>query len=89
MSQIYLFWNDTLHVSDGFSFQHQEFKTVHTRARKCSTPLSSYPDLTKNTFFLTGIPVVTAATAVKAVCKYRDRVPDAIRIFIRNTFLIT
>ena len=25
-----LFWNDTLHVSDGLSICHQEFKTVHT-----------------------------------------------------------
>ena len=27
---IYLFWNGTLHVSDGLSIHHQEFKTVHT-----------------------------------------------------------
>jgi len=25
-----LFWNDTLHVSDGLSAHHQEFKTLHT-----------------------------------------------------------
>jgi len=25
-----LFWNDTLHVSDGLFIHHQEFKTVHT-----------------------------------------------------------
>ena len=25
-----LFWNDSLHVSDGLSVHHQEFKTVHT-----------------------------------------------------------
>jgi len=25
-----LFWNKTLHVSDGLSVHHQEFKTVHT-----------------------------------------------------------
>jgi hypothetical protein len=25
-----LFWNNTLHVSDGLSVHHQEFKTVHT-----------------------------------------------------------
>ena len=25
-----LFWNDALHVSDGLSVYHQEFKTVHT-----------------------------------------------------------
>jgi len=25
-----LFWNDTVHVSDGLSVHHQEFKTVHT-----------------------------------------------------------
>jgi len=27
---IYLFWNHTLHVSDGLSVHHQEFKTVRT-----------------------------------------------------------
>ena len=25
-----LFWNDTLHVSDGLSVHHQEFKTLRT-----------------------------------------------------------
>ena len=25
-----LFWNDNLHVSDGGSVHHQEFKNVHT-----------------------------------------------------------
>jgi len=24
------FWNETLHVSDSFSFHHQEFSAVHT-----------------------------------------------------------
>ena len=28
-----LFWNDTLHVSDGLSFHHQEFKTLHTAVK--------------------------------------------------------
>ena len=32
-----LFWNDTLHVSDGLSFHHQEFKTVHTATGICQT----------------------------------------------------
>jgi len=27
-----LFWNNTLHASDGLSVHHQEFKTVHTAA---------------------------------------------------------
>ena len=26
----FLFWNETLHVSDSFSVNHQEFSTVHT-----------------------------------------------------------
>jgi len=30
-----LFWNDTLHVSDGLSVHHQEFKTVHTATGIC------------------------------------------------------
>jgi len=34
-----LFWNDTLHVSDGLSVHHQEFKTVglHTTTGICQT----------------------------------------------------
>jgi hypothetical protein len=36
-SQIYLFWFNTLHVSDGLSIHHQEFKTVHTATGICRT----------------------------------------------------
>jgi len=32
-----LFWNDTLHVSDGLSVHHQEFKTVYTATGICQT----------------------------------------------------
>jgi len=32
-----LFWNDTLHVSDGLSVHYQEFKTVHTATGICQT----------------------------------------------------
>jgi len=32
-----LFWNDTVHVSDGLSVHHQEFKTVHTAIGICQT----------------------------------------------------
>jgi len=32
-----LVWNYTLHVSDGLSVHHQEFKTVHTATGKCQT----------------------------------------------------
>jgi len=32
-----LFWNDTLHVSDGLSVHHQEFKTVRTATGICQT----------------------------------------------------
>jgi len=32
-----LFWNDTMHVSDGLSVHHQEFKTVHTVTGICQT----------------------------------------------------
>jgi len=32
-----LFWNDILHVSDGLSAHHQEFKTVHTATGVCQT----------------------------------------------------
>ena len=32
-----LFWNDNLHVSDGLSVHHQQFKTVHTATGICQT----------------------------------------------------
>jgi len=32
-----LFWNDTLHLSDGLSVHHQELKTVHTATGICQT----------------------------------------------------
>jgi len=32
-----LFWNDTLHVSDGLSVHRQEFKNVHTTTGICQT----------------------------------------------------
>ena len=28
-----LFWNETVHVSDGLSVYHQEFKAVHTATK--------------------------------------------------------
>ena len=34
-----LFWNKTLHVSDGLSVHHQEFKTVHTALGVCHTEI--------------------------------------------------
>jgi hypothetical protein len=32
-----LFWNNILHVSEGLSLHHQEFKTVHTATGICHT----------------------------------------------------
>jgi len=32
-----LFWNDTVHVLDGLSDHHQQFKTVHTATGICQT----------------------------------------------------
>jgi len=32
-----LFWNNTLHVSDGLSIHHQQLKTVHTATGICQT----------------------------------------------------
>ena len=32
-----LFWNDTLHVSDGLPVHHQEFKIVHKAKGICQT----------------------------------------------------
>ena len=31
---IYLFQNDTVHVSDGLSIHHREYKTVHTAEKQ-------------------------------------------------------
>jgi hypothetical protein len=36
-----LFWDDTVHVSDGLSVHHQEFKTVHTATGICQTDTAS------------------------------------------------
>jgi len=33
----FIFGNDTLHVSDGLSVHHQDFKTVHTATGVCET----------------------------------------------------
>jgi len=35
-----LFWNNTVHVSDGLSVHHQEFKTVHSATSVCQTGTS-------------------------------------------------
>jgi hypothetical protein len=32
-----LFWNNTLHVSDGLSVYHEEYKTVYTAIGICQT----------------------------------------------------
>jgi len=37
VSNLFYFWNDTLHVSDGISVHHQEFKSVHTATSICQT----------------------------------------------------
>jgi hypothetical protein len=37
-----LFWNNTLHVSDGLSIHHQDFKTVHTATGICQTGTAAY-----------------------------------------------
>ena len=37
-----LFWNDTLHVSDGLSVHHPEFKTVHTATGICQRDTSVF-----------------------------------------------
>jgi len=35
--QFILFWNNTLHVSDGLSVHHQELKIVYTATGICQT----------------------------------------------------
>ena len=37
LTYLFFFWNVTLHVSDGLSAHHQEFKTVHTATCICQT----------------------------------------------------
>jgi len=35
VSNLLIFWNGTVHVSDGFSAHHHEYKTVHTATDVC------------------------------------------------------
>jgi hypothetical protein len=37
-----LFWKNTIHVSDGLSFHHQEFKIVHTATDICHTDTATF-----------------------------------------------
>jgi len=37
ISNLFYFWNNTLHVSDSLSVHHQESKTVHTASGICHT----------------------------------------------------
>ena len=37
-----LFWNDNLHVSDGLSVHHQQFKTVHTAVKQLLASRQQY-----------------------------------------------
>ena len=37
MHQIYFIWSNTLHVSDGISVHHQDFKTLRTATGICQT----------------------------------------------------
>jgi hypothetical protein len=37
MSHIYFIWSNTVHVSEGLSVHHQEFKRVHTATGICQT----------------------------------------------------
>jgi len=41
-----LFWNNTLHVSDGLSIHHQEFKTIHTAIGRCQTEIPEMGKIT-------------------------------------------
>jgi len=36
-----LFWNETVHVSDGLSVHHQEFMAVHITTGICQTDAAS------------------------------------------------
>jgi hypothetical protein len=40
-SSLFYFWDNTLHVSDGLSIHHEDFKTVHTATGIC-TVLNSW-----------------------------------------------
>ena len=37
VSNLFHSWNGTLHISDGLSVRHQEFKIVHTTTGICQT----------------------------------------------------
>jgi len=47
-----LFWNDTLHASDGRSVHHQEFKTVHKATGICQTDTAAYLLASKQQYLL-------------------------------------
>ena len=40
VSNLFYFGNDAVHVSDGLSVHHQEFKTVHTATGICRTDIA-------------------------------------------------
>ena len=40
VSNLFYFWNDTLHVSDGLSVHHQEFSNRHLSNRYCQADSS-------------------------------------------------
>jgi hypothetical protein len=42
-SILFYFWNNTLHVSDGLSVHHQDFRTVHAATGICQTGSISFP----------------------------------------------
>jgi len=51
-----LFWNDTLHVSDGLSAHLQQFKTVHTATDICQTDTANCLGASSRQYLLDGTP---------------------------------
>jgi len=47
-----LFWNNTLHVSDGLSVHHQEFTTVPTATVICQTEILKMGKITSECVYM-------------------------------------
>ena len=52
MSNFILFWNNTLHVSDGLSVHHQESKTVHTASGISHTEIPKMGTVTSECIYV-------------------------------------
>jgi hypothetical protein len=66
-----LFWNNSLHVLDGLSVHHQEFKTVHTATGICPTEIPEVGKIYLHTHSTVILPIsgISVGHIPVAVCK--------------------